>query len=223
QFSIQNTYQLVENINWVKGRHTFKFGFDGRNSISPQHFIQRERGDYDYDVLEEYLLDKVPSNLAQRNLGSTGYYGNQWSTYFYGNDTWRMKNNFTLTLGLRYERTTVPLGQNLQELNRISDVPGLITFGAPKTFNKAFAPRIGVAYSPGTSGRTSIRAGFGMGYDVIFDNVGSTAYPPQLSSTFDAGNFPTIYPANGPFLATGGIKPSTFAPRPLSPPPAPPN
>src|SRR5262249_51528019 len=78
QFSIQNTYQLVENINWIKGRHTFKFGFDGRNSISPQHFIQRERGDYNYATLEEYLLDQVPSNLAQRNLGSTGYYGNQW-------------------------------------------------------------------------------------------------------------------------------------------------
>ena len=48
QYAIQNTYQLVENINWTKGKHTMKFGFDGRNSISPQHFIQRERGDYDY-------------------------------------------------------------------------------------------------------------------------------------------------------------------------------
>ena len=42
QYSIQNTYQLVENLSWTKGKHTFKFGFDGRNVISPQHFIQRE-------------------------------------------------------------------------------------------------------------------------------------------------------------------------------------
>ena len=42
QYTIQNTYQLVDNINWTKGKHTLKFGFDGRNSISPQHFIQRD-------------------------------------------------------------------------------------------------------------------------------------------------------------------------------------
>lgn len=211
QFSIQNTYQLVENVNVIKGRHTFKFGFDGRNSISPQHFIQRERGDYNYADLEEYLLDKVPSNLAQRNLGNTGYYGNQWATYLYANDSWRVRNNLTLTLGLRWERTTVPIGMGLQALNSISTVPGLIDFRAPKTNNSAFAPRVGIAYSPGNSGRTSIRAGFGMGYDVIFDNVGSTAYPPQLSSTYDATLYPGIFPADGPFLANGGIRPGSLA------------
>ena len=33
-------------------------------------------------------------------------------------------------------------------------------------------PRIGLAYSPGTSGKTSIRAGFGRSFDVLFDNLG---------------------------------------------------
>jgi carboxypeptidase family protein len=209
QYAIQNTYQLVENINWTKGKHTFKFGFDGRNSISPQHFIQRERGDYDYATIEEFLLDQLPSDQAQRNLGSTSYYGNQWATYLYGNDTWRLKKNLTLNLGMRWERTTVPIGMTLQALNSISNVPGLISFNAPQTFNRAFAPRLGIAYSPGSSGRTSIRAGFGMAYDVIFDNVGSTAYPPQLSSTYDANNYPAIF--HTPFLASGGIRPGSLS------------
>ncbi len=209
QFSVQNTYQLVENINWTKGRHTLKFGFDGRNSISPQHFIQRERGDYVYSDLQGYLTDTVPDVLAERNLGSTSYYGNQWATYLYANDTWRIRNNLSLNLGVRWERTTVPIGQELQSLNAISDVPGLITFHAPKTANKNFAPRIGIAYSPGNSGRTSIRAGFGMAYDVIFDNVGSTAYPPQLSSTYDALSYPNIF--KQPFLANGGIAPGSLS------------
>ena len=74
----------------------------------------------------------------------------------------------------------------LQTLNAIANAPGVIMFNEPKTNNKGFAPRIGFAYSPVTSGNTSIRAGFGMAYDVIFDNVGSTAYPPQLSATVDA-------------------------------------
>ena len=36
----------------------------------------------------------------------------------------------------------------------------------------AFMPRIGVAYSPGTSGKTVIRAGFGRNFDVLPDNFG---------------------------------------------------
>jgi hypothetical protein len=48
-----------------------------------------------------------------------------------------------------------------------------------------------------------------MAYDVIFDNVGSTAYPPQLSSTYDAGDYPTVFKA--PFLANGGIKPGSLS------------
>ncbi|MCX6626470.1 MAG: TonB-dependent receptor [Candidatus Solibacter sp.] len=170
QYSIQNTYQLVDNLNWTKGKHTLKFGFDGRNVISPQHFIQRERGDYNYSTLELFLQDAMPDNLAERNLGKTGYYGNQWATYLYATDNWRIKKSLTLNLGLRYERTTVPTGQALQVLNSVADVPGLITFHGPKTASKNFAPKIGIAYSPGNSGRTSIRAGFGLSYDVIFDN-----------------------------------------------------
>jgi Carboxypeptidase regulatory-like domain len=208
QFTVQNTYQLVENLNWTKGRHTFKFGFDGRNVISPQHFIQRERGDYNWSTLETYLNDTVPDDFAERNLGSTGYYGNQWATYLYANDNWRVKNNLTLDLGVRWERTSVPLGQGLQALNTLADVPGLISFHGPRPQNKNFAPKLGIAYSPGKSGRTSIRAGFGMSYDVIFDNVGSTAYPPQLSSTYDAGDYPNIFKA--PFLANGGIFPGSL-------------
>jgi hypothetical protein len=208
QYSIQNTYQLVENLNWTKGRHTFKFGFDGRNVISPQHFIQRERGDYNWSTLEGFLTDAVPDDFAERNLGSTSYYGNQWATYLYANDNWRVRNNLTLDLGLRWERTTVPTGQALQSLNSLADVPGLISFHGPHTQNRNFAPKVGIAYSPGKSGRTSIRAGFGISYDVIFDNVGSTAYPPQLSATYDAGDYPNIFKA--PFLGNGGIFPGSL-------------
>ena len=214
QFSVQNTYQLVENISWTKGKHAFKFGFDGRRAISPQHFIQRERGEYEYPVLQDYLTDQVPSggNLAERNLGGAAinYYGNQWATYLYGQDSYRMRHNLTIDLGLRWERTSVPLSMGVfQVLNHVADAPGVLVFNAPKTSNKNFAPKVGIAYSPGTSGNTSIRAGFGMAYDVIFDNVGSTAYPPQISATVDAGNFPAIFKA--PFLANGGIFPGSIA------------
>ena len=55
----------------------------------------------------------------------------------------------------------MPLGEQLQTLNSASNVPGLIQFSKPTAQKDAFMPRIGIAYSPGTSGKTSIRAGFG--------------------------------------------------------------
>jgi hypothetical protein len=47
-----------------------------------------------------------------------------------------------------------------------------------------------------------------MAYDVIFDNVGSTAYPPQLSSTYDAVDYPNLFKT--PLLANGGIRPGSL-------------
>jgi hypothetical protein len=208
QFTIQNTYQVTDNLTWTKGAHTFKFGFDGRKFISPQMFTQRSRGDYEYSNVSSYLFDLLPDQVAQRSLGNTTYYGDQIATYLYANDQWKMNPHLTLNLGVRWEFTSVPYSERLQPLNSISNVPGLITFNEPQPQYKNFAPRIGVAYSPGDSGKTSIRAGFGMNYDVIIDNIGILALPPQLSTTVDLLTFnPTNIQNN--FLANGGIRPNT--------------
>ena len=182
QFNIQNLYQVTDNVTWVKGSHTIKFGFDGRKYISPQSFTQRARGEYNYNDTETFLRDLTPDNLSERSIGNVIYYGDQTELYGYGNDTWRIRPNFTLNLGLRYEFTSVPYSQRLQSLNAIANTPGVLNFNEPQPQYKNFAPRIGIAYSPGTSGNTSIRAGFGMAYDVLYDNIGILSLPPQLST-----------------------------------------
>ncbi len=200
QYTIQNHYQGTDNVTWIKGKHTIKFGFEGHKAISPQTFTQRARGDYDYSTLELYLLDQTPDSLAERSLGNVVFYGDQVALYSYINDTFRLRPNFTINLGLRYEFTSIPYGERSQKLNAISSVPGLIDFHEPKPQHKNFAPRIGMAYSPGTSGNTSIRAGFGIAYDVLYDNIGILSLPPQLSTTLDVAGINN-------FLAAGGIGP----------------
>jgi len=207
QSGIQNQYQLTDNITWTKGAHTLKFGFDGWKQISPQTFTQRSRGDYEWSYLSDYLFDYTPDYLAQRSLGGAKYYGDRVFTGFFANDSWKLKPNFTVNIGVRYEYQTVPYSERLQTRNAISDVPGLITFGEPQPQKNAIMPRIGIAYSPGTSGRTSIRAGFGMFYDVLYDNQGLLTLPPQATTTVDLtgqGNATNV----GCFLANGGIPPS---------------
>ena len=203
QSAVQNLYQLTDNITWTKGRHTIKFGFDGWRNISPQTFIQRARGDYEWTYLSDYLFDYTPDYLAERTVGGSKYYGNRSFLGFFANDTFKLRPNFTLNIGLRYEYQTVPLSESLQTANAVSNVPGLITFGAPQPQANAVMPRIGIAYSPGSSGKTSIRAGFGLFYDVLYDNQGVLTLPPQSTVTIDEGGL------NGTnFLAGGGIPPN---------------
>jgi hypothetical protein len=203
QSGIQNTYQIVNNTTWIAGAHTFKWGVDGRKYIAPTNFIQRVRGDYNYTNLERFLLDLSPDILAERNTGGVPYDGNQLDFYWYVQDEWKIRRNLTLNIGIRHEYKGIPAGDKLQVLNSISDVPGLIEFRAPRAQKKNFAPRVGLAYSPGDSGKTVFRAGFGMAYDNYFDNLGTLSKPVQLENTLSLD--PSL---NTPdFLKNGGIRP----------------
>jgi len=206
QSTVQNTYQIADALTWTRGAHTLKFGIEGRKLIAPQTFTQRVRGDYEYNDLLSFLTDAPPDSLAERSNGNPVFYGDQSAIYWYVNDNWRIRPNFTLNLGLRYEYTTIPFTQRAQSLNEAASVPGLIDFLTPRAPRNNWGPRIGFAYSPGSSGRTSIRAGAGMAYDVLFDNIGLLSLPPQLSSTIDCapvGN----YACPATFLGSGGILP----------------
>jgi hypothetical protein len=73
--------------------------------------------------------------------------------------------------------------------------------GLTQTYYKAFAPRIGIAWSPGTSGKTSIRTGWGLFYNPIEQLVLEqfSAEPPFGGSTFPVG---TLF--NTPFEDQSG-------------------
>jgi outer membrane receptor protein involved in Fe transport len=121
----------------------------------------------------------------------------------YANDTWKVRPNFTINLGIRLEHETVPLGEHTQTLNAVANTPGVIIFQNPQAQRVNPMPRVGLAYSPGKSGKTSIRAGFGVSYDVLYDNQGILSLPPELSTTVDVTG-----QNQGGFLANGGIAPN---------------
>lgn len=211
QSTVQSTLQFVDNLSWIKGRHEFKFGADVRDLIAASTFIQRVRGDYEYNNVSNYLYDISPDYLAQRNVGGQPYSGNQTAASIYGNDNYKVNSHLTLNAGLRWEFNGV--AQSMQQFSEdtAASTPGVITFAAPKSQKTNFAPRLGFAYSPGDDAKTSIRGGFGIAYDQIFDNVGTNARPPQATATVNAD--PTQYPTGG-FLANGGILPNALPANP---------
>ncbi len=200
QRNVQNTYQLVDNMSWVKGRHDVKFGIDLRDQIEASTFIQFQRGDYEYLSMGRFLLDQVPDHVVKRTVGDRPYSGNANAYYAFVNDNWRVSNHLNLNLGVRYEYNGVAKSMNDFAQNTAENVPGVLTFFAPQAQKLNFAPRFGFAYSPGHKANTTIRGGFGIGYDPIFDNVGLNVRPPQ-----DATLIQTFPSSATNFLGNGGI------------------
>ncbi len=207
QGTIQNLYDANEALTWVKGKHTIDVGVEGRKYIAPQLFVLRVRGDYEYTNISLYLNDSSPDNFGQRNATPPGvsptFYGDQSSVYAYVNDDYRVQSTLTLNLGLRYEFTSVPFSEKEQSLNAAASVPGLISFSKPTPQYKNFAPRVGINYAPNQD--TSIRAAFGINYDVLYDNIGTTTAPPQFQTTENVNT--AVQTPN--FLANGGLPANT--------------
>jgi len=176
-------------------------------------------------VFSDYLLG-FPGSYGQgsaqvENVRSTGL-------YLFAQDSWKIKPNLTLNYGLRWELNTpiADVSKHVQTFRpgQISTVfpcldtantdcssmtpVGLLVPGdkgipnaLTQTYYKAFAPRIGVSWSPGSSGRTSIKAGWGLFYNPIEQLVLEqfSAEPPFGGSTFPFNTF-----FNTPFLDQSG-------------------
>jgi hypothetical protein len=221
----QNVYQWVDNISYIRGKHTFKFGVEARKYIAPTNVLPRARGEWDYASLSQFINDFVPTgaNGALRGAGSGSVADNYNAFYWFVQDDWKLTPRLTLNLGLRYEYSGVPRDENLQAINGISDDPALgLFFRAPKPDTNNFAPRFGFAWDPRGNGKWAVRGGAGLAYDVNPNNFAINSLPPQLQSeqnpgltcalagapqwcaTFNAAN-PTNPTAGQGFLQFGGL------------------
>jgi hypothetical protein len=176
------------------------------------------------NLYPNFLLG-LPDQFGQGS-GQVEYVRNT-GLYLFAQDSWKIKPNLTLNYGLRWELTT-PLADIAKHVQTFrpgqnstvypcggpntdctsQNATGLVVpgdAGVPpgmtQTYYKAFAPRIGIAWSPGNSGKTSIRAGWGLFYNpveqLVLEQFG--AEPPFGGSTF-------VYETqfNQPFLGQDG-------------------
>jgi len=221
----QNVYQWVDNITYIRGKHTFKFGAEVRKYIAPTNTLPRARGEWDYLSLSQFVNDFVPTgaNGALRGAGSGSVADNYNAFYGFVQDDWKITPRLTLNVGLRYEYSGVPRDENLQAINAVSDDPALgILFRAPKPDTNNFAPRVGFAWDPTGRGKWAVRGGAGLAYDVVPNNFAVNSLPPQLAteqspavtcalsgapawcSTFDPAS-PSNPTAGQGFLQGGGL------------------
>ena len=226
-----NVYQLFDTISYIRGAHTFKFGGEYKRILTTSNFLARQRGDYQYDTLDDLLRDLTTTSHtnAIRGVGSGTFTGNVTKYYLFGQDDWKITPHLTLNLGLRYERSGVPRASkdDLVFFQGVG-VPGLDFLNLHSDPNN-FGPRLGFAWSPGFKsgmlhrmfgerGKSSIRANFSMTFSDFFQNLALFSRPPQIQQELDVAQAVARlgFPKTPGFLERGGlpsvpIPPTTLA------------
>ncbi|HEX8838587.1 MAG TPA: TonB-dependent receptor, partial [Candidatus Acidoferrum sp.] len=211
---VQNVYQAVENVSYIQGKHTFKFGVEGRNYITETTSLPRARGEWDYASLNSLVNDLVPdgANGALRGAGTASSANNNPAVYWFVQDDWKVMPRLTLNLGLRYEWSGVPRDEGKQALNSIADDPAVgLIFRKPKSDKNNFGPHVGFAWDPTGHGKWSIRGGGQIAYDVIPLNFAINSLPPELQTeqnptlTCKLPSPPAWCATGSGFLAGGGL------------------
>jgi len=240
---VENTFSWTDAVSWTRGKHNWKFGAGFSPYQENLVYAYYTNGEFDYytgtsvatgNPYADFLLGipdayyqgaKAPSNIRSK------------STYAFGQDEWHVRKNLTLTLGLRYEYNTPKSDTQGRLFNvfpgeqsrRFVNAPVGMVFpgdpGVPWGTNfpdkNNFAPRFGFAIDPTGSGKTSLRGGIGMFYDILKgeDNLQFNGQSPFVSN---AALFFNDYSGPGasnsmaqPFAAAG--VPNTFPSKPPAP------
>lgn len=169
--------QFAEGLTYISGKHTWKFGSDLRwlgyddLGYAIQNGAYGFNGQYSRSPIADYLLG-LPSYAYSHQSGGSGFTerlrNGEFS--FYAQDDIKLTPSLTLNAGLRYEYVQFPLEVN-DELASWNFQRGTLDFAGrelprrilPQDTNN-WGPRLGLAYTPGFSKKTVIRAGSGITY-----------------------------------------------------------
>jgi hypothetical protein len=151
------TAVLNDTLSWLKGRHSFAFGGEIRRAYNNN--IAENVGTFGFTSFANFLADRASSFTVQLGAGNDKIL--QPSYDGFAQDSFKWKPNFTINLGLRYAWNSSPSEANGRFTNFDPATGTLISSPQPyHTNNKNFQPRVGFAWDPFKSGKTSIRAAY---------------------------------------------------------------
>jgi hypothetical protein len=230
----QDKYQFRYDLTHIAGSHALKFGVDfihepvlsgafastaetlAKYINDPTYYLQNPGvfGTFTPQCINFTASDG--SSCAYTPAGDGTFSQNVQRLGLYAEDSWRVAHHLTVNYGLRYQNTWgLMIGSGRSEADNAAyqtlqalQIP--IVPSVPHDYHKQIAPRLGVAYSPGSSAKNVIRAGFGMYYDDLAQNGWATAFQGvnntnAISGTCTfSGTSPATYALTGPGCLTGG-------------------
>ena len=176
---IQTVYTLSDDLFYTRGKHAFKFGLLVNRYYQGVSGGLRTEGQATFTNMTNFLTNFSSTWIGHKASTTPLENYNRYYIFntfgMYAQDDYRATSRLTLNLGLRYEFMTTPTERNNRSyaIRNVWSDPAT-TQGPPiQNYSlRNFSPRIGFAYDPTGSGKTSIRGAFGIYYDV--GNIGVT-------------------------------------------------
>ena len=228
----QQKYQFRYDLSHATGDHAFKFGVNFIHEPvlggafpataeqlilypdNPDFYAANPRQFYFTPPASQCTPPPDPASGITCKFTPTGngsFSQNIQRLALYAQDAWRLSRHLTLDYGLRYETTFglfMASGRSQAANPSFSLLPTLgFPLRTPQDDRKQFGPRLGIAYSPGDSGRTVLRAGFGLFFNDLAQNGWAAALqavnggPNPPAALIDPG-YKTPYALH----ASGGIQ-----------------
>ncbi|MCW5977637.1 MAG: TonB-dependent receptor [Bryobacteraceae bacterium] len=195
-------WQFRDTLSWIKGRHNFKFGYELLRLQFRQVFIGSPgftfNGSRSGHPVSDFMLgafDNLNLNFGVRDTDSR-----TWAHAAFVQDEFKVNRRFTLTLGVRYE-PFLPWVEKDDRINTVAPgvqstvvpdapigvlFPGDVPRGLANNDLNNWAGRIGLAWDVTGTGRTSVRAGYGIFYESVNGDSLAQENPPfaGFSSVF---------------------------------------
>jgi len=165
--------QFKDDVTWIRGRHQIKFGADVSHIPFGDDALSNYQGTFTF-ATDQVFNPKDPATIAnlknptlftaaipaQHTAVTTNQVG------IYVQDDWRIRENLTLNVGLRWDREYGSFNENLNAKSFPIAIPFL---GDPSQRGKDhnFGPRFGFAWNVFGTGRDVVRGGYGIYYNNI--------------------------------------------------------
>src|SRR5215510_8512238 len=151
------TMVAADTLSWISGRHSVKFGVEGRDFRNDN--FNNDPGQLVYNSFASFQTD-TPSTAA-RTIGNIANRINEAALDFFGMDSFKWKPYFTLELGLRYAWNMTPSEAKDRFVTFDPTTVSLIPASLPYAQNdKNFQPRVGFSWDLMHNGNTILRGGY---------------------------------------------------------------
>ncbi|HEY2016705.1 MAG TPA: TonB-dependent receptor, partial [Bryobacteraceae bacterium] len=221
QNTFQKKWQFKDDIAFNRGKHSLKAGVDYLWEPVLGGFFVTDATPvvsfFDDPITILGNATKYPQGFAtpgavqsiiQATTGNSYYSEHNKMVGAYFQDDWKVSRRLTLNLGVRWDKDIGLNGGSIQAQSRayleLKAIGSPYAGALPKDQNKDFSPRVGLAYDITGSGKHILRAGYGLYYGQIFQNI-----PLFMEQQANASLFTTVsYTSPGPGSASASVLPS---------------